>query len=123
MDATIVQAALHYFGPGRLSAKQTVTRLGGGLALAGSRKPVQAAGNRARASMNDQLRILSMFPSKRALLVTAICALAGSLAEETSPSAAAQGPKATARPAQYDVVVRKNVMIRVKDGVGLAADL
>jgi predicted acyl esterase len=64
-----------------------------------------------------------MFPSKRALLVTAICALAGSLAEETSPSAAAQGPKATARPAQYDVVVRKNVMIRVKDGVGLAADL
>jgi uncharacterized protein len=64
-----------------------------------------------------------MVPSKRALLVAAIWAFAGCFAEETSPSAAAQGPKATARPVQHDVVVQKNVMIPMKDGVELAADL
>jgi uncharacterized protein len=64
-----------------------------------------------------------MVPSKRAMLVATISALAGFLAEVRSPSAAAQGPKAISRPAQYDVVTRKNVMIPMHDGVRLAADL
>ena len=35
----------------------------------------------------------------------------------------AQGPKTSSRPAEYDAVVQKNVMIPMRDGVSLAADL
>jgi putative CocE/NonD family hydrolase len=64
-----------------------------------------------------------MVPSKRALCCAAISALTGFFAENRSPSAAAEGPKVSRRPAQNEVLVRKNVMIPMRDGVRLAADL
>ena len=64
-----------------------------------------------------------MVPSKRALWIAAISTLFGPFAGIVLPSAAGQGPKATSRPAQFDVVVRKDTMIAMRDGVKLAADL
>lgn len=64
-----------------------------------------------------------MVKSKRPLLVAAMAALAGFLPQQAARKAAAQGPKTDSRPAQHEVVVQKNVLIPMRDGVSLSADL
>ena len=64
-----------------------------------------------------------MFSSKRTSAVVVVLALGGLVGRAGSPAARAQGPKTSARAAEFEAVVEKNVMIPMRDGVRLAADL
>jgi putative CocE/NonD family hydrolase len=59
----------------------------------------------------------------RALMIVIIFSLGALLGPEGSPVAVAQGPKTGSRVAQYEAILQKNVMIPMRDGVSLAADV
>ncbi len=64
-----------------------------------------------------------MLSRNRALPVVALGAWAGLLAATGLPVAWAQGPKTNSRAPEFEVVVQKNVMIPMRDGARLAADI
>ena len=53
----------------------------------------------------------------------ALAAWAGFITGAGSPDVRAQGPKTNSRAPEFEVVVEKNVMIPMRDGVRLAADI
>ncbi len=64
-----------------------------------------------------------MFSRNHRVMTVAVVILGGLVAHDQSPYARAQGPKTSSRAAEYDAVMQKNVMIPMRDGVSLAADL
>ncbi len=64
-----------------------------------------------------------MFSNQRTSAVVVVFALGGLLGLAGFPAARAQGPKTSSRPAEFEAVVEKNVMIPMRDSVALAADL
>ncbi len=64
-----------------------------------------------------------MISSKRTSVIVVVFALGGLLGLDGSQAARAQGPKTSSRLPNFEAVVQKNVMISMRDGVSLAADL
>ena len=64
-----------------------------------------------------------MVSRNRGVMTLAVVILGGLLGHDRLPAALAQGPKTSLRGAEFDAVVQKNVMIPMRDGVSLAADI